>query len=222
MHGGTRWQRRDAASSSSTTSAYSPGDPEAPLTTASAATDHRGFSRAVSRRRGAAATPPSVWSQLSHPQLDPAELQQRAAAAPAPPTSFASRPLFQAWSQRDKAAAAAPGVRGHDGRMRWFDAQGRQHRDGDLPAFIDSNGSQSWKQHGKLHRDGDQPAYVGANGTQMWYQHGQLHRNGDRPALISKKGMTWYQRGERHRENGPAVMRADGTNEWYMKDDRIA
>lgn len=58
------------------------------------------------------------------------------------------------------------------GTLRWY-KDGKEHRDGDLPAWIDADGNQYWFKDGKLHRDGDLPAIIGANGTQIWYKDGK-------------------------------------------------
>lgn len=156
-------------------------------------------------------------------------------------SAYASRPLYQSWSQRDEqrdnaaappppssAAVVAPpvspveedeeGAHGPvihaDGSQRWYDAQGRLHRDGDLPAFISANGKgRSWRQHGKLHRDGDQPAFIGTNGSLEWYQDGKRHREHDRPAQIGANGTrVWFQHGQQYRRASgkPAMERGGG------------
>ena len=74
----------------------------------------------------------------------------------------------------------------YDGTQRWYDRDGRRHRDDDLPAVIWSGsdfpvcttffGCKSWYQHGKCHREGNLPALVFSNGDQMWYTHGVCTR----------------------------------------------
>ena len=81
------------------------------------------------------------------------------------------------------------------GMHRWHQ-NGRLHRDGDQPAIIWANGTQSWYQNGLCHRDGDQPAILWADGTQEWCQNGQRHRAGDQPAIVGANGrQEWYQNG---------------------------
>ncbi len=53
---------------------------------------------------------------------------------------------------------------------------GKPHRDNDLPAVIDFDGTQKWYRYGKLHRDNDLPAVICAGGTRGWWQHGKFIR----------------------------------------------
>lgn len=78
-------------------------------------------------------------------------------------------------------------------------------------------GKRSWYRDGKLHRDDDLPAVIEADGSQMWYQHGKLHRRGDRPAVVWANGSQhWWKRGMLHREDGqPAIVEVDGRRAWY-------
>jgi hypothetical protein len=78
----------------------------------------------------------------------------------------------------------------------WYDAAQRLHRDGDLPAVVWTDGSQSWYKHGRRHRDGDLPAVVWSSGTQWWYRHGKKHRDADLPAVVFANGRReWWVNG---------------------------
>ena len=44
---------------------------------------------------------------------------------------------------------------------------------------IDANGTQYWYKDGKQHRDGDLPALIYANGTQGWYKDGKKYTPGE-------------------------------------------
>jgi hypothetical protein len=46
------------------------------------------------------------------------------------------------------------------GGKRWRDEHGRLHRDNDLPALIDPNGTKAWFQHGELCRKNGMPCVV--------------------------------------------------------------
>ena len=60
-----------------------------------------------------------------------------------------------------------------NGNTRWHDTLGRTHRDGDLPAFVFSDGTRYWYRHGEPHRAWDLPAVVRTYcGTQEWWAHG--------------------------------------------------
>jgi len=50
------------------------------------------------------------------------------------------------------------------------------HRDNDLPAIINSDGTEKWYQNDQLHRDNDSPAIIYGSGSQSWYQNDKLHR----------------------------------------------
>jgi hypothetical protein len=47
------------------------------------------------------------------------------------------------------------------------------HRDGDLPAVMNMNGTKYWYKKGVRHRDGGMPAVVNADGTLFFYENGQ-------------------------------------------------
>jgi hypothetical protein len=93
------------------------------------------------------------------------------------------------------------------------------HSVDDLPAIIESHGTQKWYKEGKLHRDGDLPAAISSDGDQQWYKEGEIHRDGDLPAIILSNGdQEWYKEGEIHRDDDlPAVIRSDGTQKWYKE-----
>ena len=92
---------------------------------------------------------------------------------------------------------------------------GKLHRDNDLPAWIDYDRFQSfkqWYQHGELHRDNDLPAWIqyhdGKISDESWYQHGEIHRDNDLPAWIEhnyddESGIRkkWWKNGKLHRDN---------------------
>lgn len=102
------------------------------------------------------------------------------------------------------------------GTTQYF-ANGKKHRDNDLPAIVHSDGSQKWYQDGECHRDGDLPACVEADGTQEWYQNGECHRDDDLPAVVYAAGhRVWYQRGQMHRLGNPAYLREDGGQIWCV------
>ena len=68
------------------------------------------------------------------------------------------------------------------------------HRDEDLPAVVDPEGTCQWFVHGCRHREGGQPAVVFADGSRIWFVDGRRHRDGGQPAVVL----------------------ADGTREWYV------
>ena len=77
---------------------------------------------------------------------------------------------------------------------------GLLHRDGDLPAVINTDGSQHWFINGFRHRDDDQPAAIYT--SESYYNGGHQY---------------WFINGELHRDNNqPAVIYGDGSKEWYV------
>lgn len=104
------------------------------------------------------------------------------------------------------------------GAHQWLDSEGRLHRNWDLPAVIEQNGSMAWCQHGQLHRDGDRPARFRSRGTNEWWIHNQKHRDGDLPSVVDKDGSKiWYQHDQIHRdEDRPAVVNSNGDQIWYQ------
>ena len=73
---------------------------------------------------------------------------------------------------------------------------GCYHRDNDLPATIDANGSQFWYKEGKLHRDNDLPAVIYSDGGKHWYKEGKRHRDNNLPAIIHYGSQGWYKNGK--------------------------
>jgi hypothetical protein len=108
-----------------------------------------------------------------------------------------------------------------NGTQEWFDADGKLHRDGDLPAKVAPHGNY-WFRHGKLHRDGDLPAVVWHGRHTCWFKDGLQHRDGDLPAVTWADGtQIWYRHGRRHRSHDlPAVVWADGRQEWWVDNER--
>lgn len=89
------------------------------------------------------------------------------------------------------------------------------HRDNDLPAVVNANGTQKWFQYGKIHRDNDKPATIYQeyrNGSvyirYSYQQNGKLHRENDQPAVFdTDDNYQWFWFGELHRLNDkPATM----------------
>ena len=106
-------------------------------------------------------------------------------------------------------------------RIEWKNAEGKLHRDGDLPAEVCNNIEcckvRSWWKNGEQHRDGDLPAVVLADGGNEWYKHGGLHRDGDMPAAVYPSGSMWFQNGKHHRDgNLPSSVWNSGNLVWYV------
>lgn len=105
-----------------------------------------------------------------------------------------------------------PAIVEADGSMAWF-WFGNLHRENDQPAVILSNGTQEWHFDGRFHREEDRPAIVDSvNQIQKWYMYGKLHREDDKPAVVGPDYQEWYVGGQRHRHplKGPAVIRTNG------------
>lgn len=89
------------------------------------------------------------------------------------------------------------------GAQIWY-KNGVVHRDADLPAIVQANGTLTYVQDGEVHRAGDLPAIVKPNGTKMWFSHGKRHRAGGAPAVVSASRIEYYVNDTRHRDGGPA------------------
>jgi len=101
------------------------------------------------------------------------------------------------------------------------------HRDeADLPAVIQSNGTQEWWVNGERYRRDDRPSIVDNDGDQWWYTGRKLSRetrdkNGDLlPANVDADGRKeWWRDGIRYRDQDlPNVIGSDGTQEWRVED----
>lgn len=109
-----------------------------------------------------------------------------------------------------------PAVINADGSEWWYQ-DGKLHRENDRPAEILSSGEQRWWYRGLLHREHDYPAIIHLNGRLEWYKNGKLHRNYDKPAQIISGSQYWYQNGKLHRNGDkPAVIYANGRQAWYQ------
>jgi hypothetical protein len=90
--------------------------------------------------------------------------------------------------------------------------------------------NKAWKdKEGRYHRDGDLPAVINKNGTMIFYQHGKFHRDGDKPAAVEIFGqikeLSWWKDGQVHRDNGPAVISSysygEKSIEYAKNDERL-
>jgi len=92
-----------------------------------------------------------------------------------------------------------------------------KHRENDLPAVINVDGTKEWWIKGLRHRAGGLPAIQHWNGTKIWYMNGKRHRDNDLPAIEYSNGnKAWYKAGCLHRDEGPAILNADGTKEYWL------
>jgi antitoxin component YwqK of YwqJK toxin-antitoxin module len=110
------------------------------------------------------------------------------------------------------------------GVTRYLNEFGQLHRDGDLPAVIESgNRRVLYYQNGLLHRD-NKPACI-SDSQESYYQHGTLHRDNNLPAVINYVGKDdkktifseeYFRHGVHHRDNGPAIQWATGAYQYYQ------
>ena len=88
-----------------------------------------------------------------------------------------------------------------DGTKEWLDGNGHWHREYDLPALIDPDGTRSWYIHNIPTRPDDLPHMVYPDGSMEWYDtEDELHRAGGLPALIYPEYQAWYEHGQMLRE----------------------
>lgn len=102
------------------------------------------------------------------------------------------------------------------GNQYWHFSNFKLHRENDLPAVINVDGTKEWWKFAKRHRENGQPAIEGAAGTREWWVENERHRDNG-PAVEKMDGTKeWWVHGKRHRDDGPAIEHADGTKEWYL------
>ena len=106
------------------------------------------------------------------------------------------------------------------------DIKGSTYRNGVLhsydnkPAEIRYGRFAVWYKNGKVHREGDLPAYMDLKYPETfltWYKNGVMHRDGDLPALIDGDKKVWYKNGVIHRESGLAAYVDGKTQKWYVR-----
>jgi len=103
-----------------------------------------------------------------------------------------------------------------DGSKNWYDDKRFHHRDNDLPAVIQKDGTKQWFKHGVLHRDNGPAMITNNDKNQYWYKNGSAHRE-DGPAIVTSSGEEWLYNGKRHRIGGPAVIgKTSGDQFWYQ------
>lgn len=107
--------------------------------------------------------------------------------------------------------------------ISYHDADGRYHRENDLPAIEWNSGSKEWFVNGLRHREGDLPAIVRtppacpAELHQEWFKNDLRHRDNDQPALSNEYVKEWWVNGLRHRENDKPAIHYIEDNElhWF-------
>lgn len=59
-----------------------------------------------------------------------------------------------------------------DGTIIWVNGQGRYHREGDKPAYIDPKGFVAYFFNGDCHRENG-PAKIWPSGHTLWFKYGK-------------------------------------------------
>lgn len=105
-----------------------------------------------------------------------------------------------------------------DGAQVWRNKKGQLHREDDLPAAINPDGSEEWWKNGERWRVDGKPHVVRLDGTEEWWNDMGLHRIGA-PAVARKDGSEeWLENGEYHRADDlPAKTNSDGSQEWFIQ-----
>jgi hypothetical protein len=87
----------------------------------------------------------------------------------------------------------------------------------DPPEVDHGTGTKQWlTEIHQLHREYDLPAAIEPDGSMAWWSYGKRHRGNDRPALITPTRQEWWLNGERHRDSGkPAVIHQGGRSEYW-------
>jgi hypothetical protein len=60
--------------------------------------------------------------------------------------------------------------------LGWYNDKGQPHREGDLPAMIEPDGSVYYCKNGNRHRDGDKPAVIFADGSVSYYKYDKWYK----------------------------------------------
>jgi len=83
----------------------------------------------------------------------------------------------------------------------------------------DRYGNKKWyNEEGKLHRDNELPAVDSPGVYKRWYKNDKLHRE-VRPASKSNDGTkVWFQNDKRHNLNGPAITWSSEIKAWFIED----
>jgi hypothetical protein len=82
----------------------------------------------------------------------------------------------------------------NQGNRRWYNANNKLHREGDLPAVELIDGTKEWRRDGLLYRENDQPDLIRDDGARFWHSIGKrdwgdmglvnyIHRKGGRPSI---------------------------------------
>lgn len=96
-------------------------------------------------------------------------------------------------------------------RTEWWQ-DNRRHRDGDLPAVVDSgNHKYEWWLDGQRHRAGDAPAVVHGDGTALQFLDGTEADVEDRAPPGACLRAEWHVHGKLHREDAakPSILVLD-------------
>ena len=82
--------------------------------------------------------------------------------------------------------------------------------------FEDYLKAKIWYKHGLIHRENDLPAIINKNGSEEWYQGGLRHRDNG-PAFVYEQYNCelWYKNNLQHREDGPAIIMGGLGERWY-------
>jgi hypothetical protein len=111
-------------------------------------------------------------------------------------------------------AMDAPDAHLADGTRLWHhdhEVQGntriKVHRDYDLPATIQPDGTMIWLRDGKIHRDHDRPAIVRPSGRLEWFNGGTRHRDGGKPAIIHGSRVAYFNYNVEVDQDGKKVNR---------------
>lgn len=65
-----------------------------------------------------------------------------------------------------------------DNSITWLDSNGKPHRDGDMPTYIETNGYMQYCNHGEFHRIGG-PACIWPNGREEYWIDGKYYTKKD-------------------------------------------
>jgi len=99
---------------------------------------------------------------------------------------------------------------------RSYNENKRLHRELDLPAAIDIEGSVAYCINGQTNRANDRPSVIRNNGGLFYYRDGCLHRDGHKPSEIYLDGRIYYYENGTCTDNG--LIFKSGAKKMWIKE----
>ena len=110
--------------------------------------------------------------------------------------------------------------------IEYYNEKGENDSGHGGPAMTFTEGGQAgtmyWFKNGVIHRDDDLPAIINGDGSLTWCQNGKAHREGNFARMIyhedcKQHSFHWCIKGKAHREDGPANIWPIPMGQWNKK-----